>query len=341
MKILIWGLGSIGQRHLRNLYKIAPKIKFFAIRKKFTTPVLNNLNIPQNVDLKQKYDITYLSSIHDLEKFKINIDAAFICTPSKFHVDQAIQLIKRDINIFVEKPLGANLNKIKNLKNLLVRKNKIKNMMGFQLKFDPMILKLKSLIQRKKLGKIYSIDINHGEHLQDFHPYENYKISYAAKKRLGGGVLLTQIHQLDYLYFIFENFKLKVLNSISYKISDLNIDVDDLFIGNLILENKKNKILCNVRSNYFERPKSRIIKILGSKGKIEADLNKQIITVYIGKKILIKRFNYNRNQTFMKEIKYFLNCVKNNKPINQKYNIENGIKSLELAINLQKKSIKK
>ena len=61
MKILIWGLGSIGQRHLRNLYKIEPKIKFFAIRKKFTTPVLNNFNIPQNKNLK-KYTIllTYL-----------------------------------------------------------------------------------------------------------------------------------------------------------------------------------------------------------------------------------------------------------------------------------------
>ena len=136
MKILIWGLGSIGQRHLRNLFKIGPKIKFFALRKKFTTPVLNNFNIPQNGDLKKKYNITYLSSIHDLDKYKINIDAAFICTPSKFHVDQAIQLIKRNINIFVEKPLGANLNKIKSLKNLLKRKKKIKNMMGFQLKFD-------------------------------------------------------------------------------------------------------------------------------------------------------------------------------------------------------------
>ena len=214
-------------------------------------------------------------------------------------------------------------------------------MMGFQLKFDPIILKLKYLIKKNNIGKIYSIDINHGEHLEDFHPYENYNISYAAKKKLGGGVLLSQIHELDYLYFIFENFKLKVLNSISYKISDLDIDVDDFFIGNLLLKNKKNKILCNVRSNYFERPKSRIIKILGSNGKIEADLNKQIITLHKGKKVLIKRFNYKRNQIFIKEIRYFLSCIKNNKSIDKNYNIENGIKSLELAINLKKKSIKK
>ena len=38
----------------------------------------------------------------------------------------------------------------------------------------------------------------------------------------------------------------------------------------------------------------------------------------------------------MKEIKYFLSCIKNNKPIDQNYNIENGIKSLQLAISLKK-----
>ena len=241
MKILFWGLGSIGQRHLRNLFKIDKKIKFYALRKKFTTPVLNNFNVPQEGNLKKKYKITYLTSISDLDRLKINIDAAFICTPSKFHIDQAIQLIKRNLNIFVEKPLGANLNNIKSLRYLLKRKKRIKNMMGFQLKFDPIILKLKSIIQKNKLGKIYSIDINHGEHLEDFHPYENYKNSYAAKKKLGGGVLLTQIHELDYLYFIFEDYKLEVLNSISCKISNLNIDVDDFFIGNLLLKNKKKK----------------------------------------------------------------------------------------------------
>ena len=78
MKVLIWGLGSVGQRHLRNISKINPKIEFFAIRKKFTTPALNNFNIPQKSDLKKKYNITYLSNINDLDKLNIRINAAFI-----------------------------------------------------------------------------------------------------------------------------------------------------------------------------------------------------------------------------------------------------------------------
>ena len=59
----------------------------------------------------------------------------------------------------------------------LYRKPKIKTMMGFQLKFNPLILKLKKLIESKSFGKIYNLFIHHGEHIDNFHPYENYKIS--------------------------------------------------------------------------------------------------------------------------------------------------------------------
>ena len=44
MNILIIGLGSIGQRHLRNLKLIEPKSNFYAIRKKLSVPLLNNSN---------------------------------------------------------------------------------------------------------------------------------------------------------------------------------------------------------------------------------------------------------------------------------------------------------
>ena len=39
MNILIIGLGSIGQRHLRNLKLVEPNSNFFAIRKKNNVPL--------------------------------------------------------------------------------------------------------------------------------------------------------------------------------------------------------------------------------------------------------------------------------------------------------------
>ena len=44
MKILIVGLGSIGQRHLRNILLIDKTIEIYAYRRTFKTPTLSNNN---------------------------------------------------------------------------------------------------------------------------------------------------------------------------------------------------------------------------------------------------------------------------------------------------------
>ena len=61
MKILLIGLGSIGQRHLRNLHTINPRFKFLAVRKMFKVPILtDSLKISKNKkNLKEKYNIRY------------------------------------------------------------------------------------------------------------------------------------------------------------------------------------------------------------------------------------------------------------------------------------------
>ena len=41
-------------------------------------------------------------------------------------------------------------------------------------------------------------------YLPDFHPYENYKNSYAASKKLGGGALNTLSHEVDLIAFFLD-----------------------------------------------------------------------------------------------------------------------------------------
>ena len=341
MNILILGLGSIGQRHLRNLIKIDKKIKFFALRKKFLTPLLNNKNHVIRGDIKRRYKIQYIKNLEDIKRENIAIDAAFICTPSKFHVKESIWLLKNNINIFVEKPLGSSLENIKKLEKILSKKKSLKNMMGYQLKFNPIINKVKNLIKENYIGKINNIFVHHGEHIDNFHPYEDYRISYAARKDLGGGVILVQIHEIDYIMFIFEDYKLKVLNSLNSKVSKLSINVEDNVIANFLLSKKNKKAVCTLHLNFFERPKNRKILIIGEQGKIEADLNKG--KIILNKNTQKKEFNFkfDRNKIFIKQIRYFINCVKKNKKIDKKYDLKNGIRSLKIALELKKNEFRK
>jgi predicted dehydrogenase len=336
MNALFLGLGSIGQRHLRNLRSINKKINIFAVRKKFFTPSLNNKNNIIKSNIQKKFNIKYFSSLKELKKENIKIDIAFICTPSSFHVDEAIWLIKEKINIFVEKPLGSSNKNVNKLKRLLNKNSNLKHMMGYQLKFNPIILKLKSLLDKKFIGDIWYINIHHGENINDFHPYEGYEHSYAARKDQGGGVILCQIHEIDYLMFLFAGYKINIQNSYSNKITDLKINVEDTFTTNLILKKNNKKTLCNIHLNFYERPKKRRIEILGKLGKITCDLHSGDIFVYKGPLVKKYQFKFDRNDIFIKQLKYFLNSIKKNKKIAKTYDVLNGIKSLNLALQLKK-----
>jgi len=335
MNILILGLGSIGQRHLRNINNLNGKFNFFAVRKKFITPALDVKNKVIKTDLRKKYKIKYLKNLSQILKDKIKIDAAFICTPSNYHIKEAIWLLKNNINIFVEKPLGSNLIKLSTLKRILDQKTNLKNMMGYQLKFNPIIKKISYLLKKRTVGKLNNIFIHHGEHINDFHPYEDYRISYAARKDLGGGVILCQIHEIDYILYLFSDYKIKILNSYHTRISNLKINVEDTVVSNFILSRKNSKAICTMHLNFFERPKKRSIQIIGEKGKINADLNSGNIFVHRNSSKKVFKFKFDRNKIFKNQVKYFINCIKNGKKIDRKYDLKNGIKSLELAMKLK------
>ena len=122
MNILIIGLGSIGQRHLRNLKLITPKSKFYAIRKKKNVPLLNNLNRVVKGNIKKKYSLEYYDNLNQIYNDKIKIDCAFVCTPSSKHISQTIELLRYNIPCFIEKPLGSSLIGIKQLEKLVKKK---------------------------------------------------------------------------------------------------------------------------------------------------------------------------------------------------------------------------
>ena len=341
MNILIIGLGSIGQRHLRNI-KLVLKHKsnqVYALRKKFKTPLLSKSNFPISANLKKKLNVKLIGNLKEINKKKINIDVAFICSPTSHHITEAIWLIKNNIHCFVEKPLSHNIKNISKLEKILKKRKKIKTMMGYQLKFDPIINYLMDLQKiEKQIGKINFVTINHGENVKDFHPWEDYTKSYTSNKSLGGGVTLSQIHEFEYFQSIFLDYKIVKKKSLIAKVSNLNINVDDTSSHIFLLSKNKKKIICNINLNFYQRPKERVLRFVGEEGTLLADLIKRRISIFKSKKkTRVINFNYKRNDLFLKEIRYFFNKIVKNKPISNKYNIYNGIKNIKFVNSLFQK----
>ena len=72
MNILIIGLGSVGQRHLRNIRLVLKnkQSQIYALRRKFHTPLLSNKNIPMNGNIEKKFNIKLIDNLHEIKKKK-------------------------------------------------------------------------------------------------------------------------------------------------------------------------------------------------------------------------------------------------------------------------------
>ena len=326
-KILFLGLGSIGQRHLRNLIKLEKKIKIYAIRKINKSPLLNSKNIVIKGSVTKKYKIKNLKSIDD-NKF----DIIFITNPSSFHIDTFLKLKgQRDAYVFIEKPLDVSLKKISSL-NKLIKKNNINVFVGCNLRFTKPYKIIKKKIRSKSLGKINYVMIKSSLNITDYHSYEDYKKSYTSNKKLGGGINFTSIHEIDLILNLFD--KTNIHFSLSKKISNLKINVNDFSTSVFKTSVKKNNFLTLLTMDHFQISKERYLKIIFEKGEILWDIikNSIVITKKNSKKIIYNKNNH--NEMYLDEIKYFLNFVKKKKKIDNSYNHINGIKCLKTSIKL-------
>ena len=317
MKALVIGYGSIGKRHIKNLSSIK------------NMKIIVNTKRDNDKFLKNTKCTTY-SSLELCIKEKP--DFAIICNETVYHVNTAIKLAKAGIHIFIEKPISNSLKNIKILQNIS-NKNKIITHVGSVLHFHPCIKKIKEIIEKKELGRILSINVENGSYLQDWHPGENYRESYASKKELGGGVVLTCIHEIDYLYWLFD----KISETVSYtkKVSDLDLSVDDV---SSILFLFKNNIIGQVHLDYFQVPNSRTCKIIGTKGTLICDLELNFVKIFNFKskkwKTKLKLEKYDKNLMYKNELIHFIKCVKNN--LKDYNDIKQGEYVLKIALSVKK-----
>lgn len=310
LKALVIGYGSIGKRHVENLLKYTNAEILICTKRK---------------DLKPRKRCKIVNSLK--EGINENPDVAFITNVTRLHVPTAIKLAKAGIDLFIEKPLSNSMKQIKTLQKI-VKEKKITVLIGCNLRFHECIVKIKKLLEKHSIGKIISARVEWGSYLPDWHPYEDYRYGYAARKELGGGIMFTSIHEIDYLYWFFGEVEEVV--SFSGKYSDLKLNVDDLAA---VLLKFNNNLIVELHLDHFQRPEFRNCKIIGTKGTIYWDSNSNTVKLFNPKKNQwIKQItihNYNRNDMYVKELKHFLSCVSSKKEtIND---LKQGVKTLEIS----------
>jgi len=304
------GLGAIGQRHLRNLKTlIGDDLQVLAWRQRGGQQVLSDtLTVQPGLTLRDFYAIR---EFDDLDvALREHPDAVFVTNPSSLHLPVAMAAARAGCHLFIEKPLSHTLDGVDEL-IALVESRGLTAAVGYQMRFHPALRLLKAILDEGTLGPLLAVRIEQGEYLPGSHPYEDYRAGYAARQELGGGLLLSQIHELDAVCWI-HGMPLKVF-ALGGHWTQLETNVED--VTSLLLECRHagRPLPIHLQHDFIRRPPVRRFEVLAECGAVAADLlapRVQVIHAATGAVTTHEFDDFRRNDMFLEEIGHFLACVR-------------------------------
>jgi len=248
--IAVLGCGSIGKRHIANLQLLG-----------FDNVIAFDLQAERRYEVEEKFSIRTFEDRKTLwDQFP---EAAFICTPNRFHISLSLEAAKRGCHLFIEKPLSDSMEGVDQLIRLLCEKQLV-SLVGCNMRFHPGLRRVKQLLLENAVGRVVSMHVQVGQYLPDWHPKEDYRKSYSANKSMGGGIILDAIHEIDYARWLMG--EVESVACFSGQLSHLEMDTEDTAD---VLVRFENQAAGTIHVDYIQRSASRTCKIIGDEGIIE------------------------------------------------------------------------
>lgn len=283
-------------------------------------------------ELKNKITDSKVHLYDDLTKMLDNekLDVIDIVTPSYLHADMVIECLNRGLNVLCEKPMTLTVEDCDRIKNTLKKTNK-KFMTAHVVRFmDPYVF-LKKEIEEKKLGKVLKGEFKRISSI----PTWSYQ-DWMRNEKLSGGVGLDlSIHDIDFVQSVFgmplktnsiyrhlNNNSTYIISSLIYEDALITCEgtwynADIPFMAEFLVVFENGYIMCR---------DGKLIK-----NNQEIDLTKQNKTSDIG-------INISCDNAYEKEIRYFIDCVKNNKDVDF-ITVDSSSTSVELTRKLINEAI--
>lgn len=291
MKIIFFGLGSIGQRHAKILLKDY-KHNLYAFRSGINT-------IPNKLGIQQ------LNSWNEVSDLKP--DVAFITNPTALHIETATKCAEIGCKLFIEKPIGKDVNGLDGLINIVKKKNLV-TYVAYNLHLHPVIKIIKEYLDREK--PLYARVVC-TSFLPSWRPNTDYLKSYSANVSMGGGVILDLSHELDYVNYLFGGIK-KITGNFA-KLGNVTVDAED-YADMLVVSGN---ISLNIHLDFLSQLKQRYIQIDFNRLTVLGDLINSEIKEYEGEIMKTSlKLKYKPGQEYEEQIKYFFDNIDNPKMMN-------------------------
>jgi len=249
VRIAVIGGGNMDRNHVRTYSKMND-VKLVAV-----------VDIDKRgAELAKEYGIPYLSDYRDLfEKEEHNVDAVSVVVPTQFHHRIGLDFIKRGIHTLVEKPIASEVDEAEELIAEAERTGVIFTV-GHIERFNPMIQKLKKLVDDKEIGEITSVIARRVGGFPAIEPKTDVIVDLA-------------VHDIDIISYLLGKQPGKIYGHGSRTLHSTKIDSAELLLDYGAASGF-------VQANWITPVKVRTIAVTGTTGYVEGNYITQELTYY-------------------------------------------------------------
>ena len=145
LRVAVIGVGNMGKNHVRNYAEIGMA----------NLVAISDLNEELGRTMANEYGCRYYKDHNEMLDNE-QIDAVTIVVPSKYHHAVGLDVIRRGIHVLMEKPIAMTEPEAQDLIDA-AKQAKVKLMVGHVERFNPVVVKLREIIEEGKLGRIVSV----------------------------------------------------------------------------------------------------------------------------------------------------------------------------------------
>lgn len=247
LHVAVIGGGNMGKNHLRT-YANLPDVELVG---------LADIN-PIAADLARQYDVAYFEDYKTMLT-QTKPDAVSVVVPTPLHHDIAIEVMRRGIHCLLEKPIASTVAEADDI-IAAAKQNNAVLAIGHVERFNPMVQKLKKIIDAGEIGDVTSV----------------------VARRVGGFpanepktdvIIDLAVHDIDVINYLLGSrpkhihaHGSKTLHSREYDSAELLLDYG--------------RASGFVQANWITPVKVRNLAVTGSKGYVEGNYITQEITYY-------------------------------------------------------------
>jgi predicted dehydrogenase len=283
LRVAVVGAGAAGSRHAANLRALGHAV----------TVVSRRPGVGDAVSLA--------------EAAALRPDAVVVATETSEHVTALAWAVEHGVHAYVEKPLAASP---AGLAELLRAADAARLVVatGYNLRFHPALETIASAVGSGRIGRLLSVRAEVGSRLDSWHPGEDPLASYAARRSLGGGALLTLSHELDYVRWIAG----EVANSagIAARTASWPVDVDD--VAELVCRHESGAV-SSVHMDLVDRSYNRRCRFVGEEGSLAWEWGGPVRLLPDGGE-LWRDDGFDVGATYVAAVRDFLDAIRDGRP---------------------------